>query len=48
MTYQIQKMMLSHPLGELNEEDAAAILFVSKRTLARLLEKEGSICRRGF
>jgi AraC-like DNA-binding protein len=34
--------MLSHPLGELNEEDAAAILFVSKRTLARLLEKEGS------
>ena len=42
MTYQIQKMMLSHPLGELNEEDAAAILFISKRTLARVLEKEGS------
>jgi AraC-like DNA-binding protein len=42
ITYQIQKMMLSHPLGELNEEDAAAILFVSKRTLARQLTKEGS------
>ena len=39
-TYQIQKMMLSHPLGDLNEEDAAAALFMSKRTLARKLEKE--------
>ena len=41
-TYQIQKMMLSHPLGELSEEDAAAALFISKRTLARRLQSEGS------
>ncbi len=39
-TYQIQKMMLSLPLGDLNEEDAAAALFISKRTLARKLQKE--------
>ena len=41
-TYQIQKMMLSHPPGALTEEEAAAALFVSKRTLARRLEKEGT------
>ncbi|MFO1392004.1 MAG: AraC family transcriptional regulator ligand-binding domain-containing protein [Agitococcus sp.] len=41
-TYQIQKMMLSQPLGTLSEEDAAAALFISKRTLARHLAKEGS------
>jgi AraC-like DNA-binding protein len=41
-TYQLQKMMLSQPLGTLSEEDAAAALFISKRTLARRLEKEGS------
>jgi AraC-like DNA-binding protein len=44
-SYQIQKMMLSHPLGELSEEDAAAALFISKRTLARRLLKEGSSYR---
>lgn len=40
-TYKIQKMMLSHPLGKLSEEDVAAALFMSKRTLARRLEKDG-------
>jgi len=40
-TYQIEKMMLSHPLGELSEADAAAALFISKRTLARRLQDEG-------
>ena len=39
--YQVEKMMLSHPLGAFSEEDAAAALFISKRTLARRLEKEG-------
>ncbi len=40
--YRIQKMMLSHPPGALTEEEAAAALFVSKRTLARRLQKEGT------
>jgi len=43
--YQIQKMMLSHPPGVLNEEEAAATLFISKRTLARRLQQEGSSFR---
>lgn len=38
--YQIQKMMLSHPPGVLSEEEAAAELFISKRTLARRLQLE--------
>jgi len=41
-TYQIQRMMLSHPPGVLSEEEAAAALFISKRTLARRLKKEGT------
>lgn len=41
-TYQIQKMMLSHPPGVLTEDEAAAALFVSKRTLARRLHREGT------
>lgn len=40
--YQIQKMMLSHPPGVLCEEEAAAALFISKRTLARRLGLEGT------
>jgi len=40
--YQIQKMMLSHPPGVLSEEEAAAALFISKRTLARRLQQEGT------
>jgi AraC-like DNA-binding protein len=43
--YQIQKMMLSHPPGVLNEDAAAAELFICKRTLARRLEKEGTSFR---
>lgn len=40
-THRLQKMMLSHPPGVLREEEAAAMLFISKRTLARRLELEG-------
>ncbi len=43
--YQIQKMMLSHPPGFLNEDEAAAALFISKRTLARRLQKEDTAFR---
>ncbi len=43
--YQLQKMMLSHPPGQLSEEAAAAALFISKRTLARRLAKEGTSYR---
>ena len=43
--YQIQKMMLSQPPGMLSEEEAAASLFICKRTLARRLNREGSSFR---
>lgn len=45
-TRQIQKMMLSHPPGVLSEDEAAAMLFISKRTLARRLKLEGSNFRK--
>lgn len=38
--YQVKKLMLSHPSGMLSEEDVAAELFISKRTLARKLKQE--------
>src|SRR5690606_5908945 len=38
----VRKLLLSHPPGKLSEEGAARILFISKRTLARRLAKEGS------
>ncbi|MGD9661700.1 MAG: AraC family transcriptional regulator [Porticoccaceae bacterium] len=38
----VRKLLLSHPPGKLSEERAARILFISKRTLARRLAKEGS------
>ncbi|WP_417531309.1 AraC family transcriptional regulator ligand-binding domain-containing protein [Marinobacter lipolyticus] len=38
---QIETMMLSLPIGALTEEDAAAALFISKRTLSRRLKQEG-------
>lgn len=44
-TYQIQKMMLSQPPGVLSEEEAAAALFIGKRTLARRLKMEGTSFR---
>ncbi len=40
--YHIQKMMLSSALHELNEEQIAASLFMSKRTLARKLAEDGT------
>lgn len=43
--YQIQKLMLSGPNGALNEDEAAAALFISKRTMARRLKKEGTSFR---
>lgn len=44
-TYQVQKAMLSYPLGQLSEEDLAAALFMNKRTLARHLAKENTSYR---
>ena len=41
----LRKLMLSHPPGTLNEEDAAATMFISKRTLARRLRTEGTSFR---
>lgn len=38
----VKKLMLSHPPGTLGEDEAAAELFVSKRTLARKLAAEGT------
>ncbi|QBM18385.1 hypothetical protein MARI_25260 [Marinobacter sp. JH2] len=43
--YQVQKMLLSHPPGVLNEEEVAAALFICKRTLARRLKQEGTSFR---
>lgn len=43
--YQVQKLMLSHPPGVLSEEEAAAALFICKRTLARRLRMEGTSFR---
>ncbi len=43
--FQVQKLMLSHPPGVLSEEEAAATLFISKRTLARRLKTEGTSFR---
>lgn len=39
--YKIQRIMLAHPLSQLSEENVAAALFISKRTLARRLKQEG-------
>lgn len=38
----LEKMMLSRPPGTLSEDEAAASLFMSKRTLARKLNQENS------
>ena len=38
----LKKMMLSSPPGTLSEDEAAASLFMSKRTLARKLKQENS------
>lgn len=44
-TYPIQKLMLSNSLHELNEQQIAAALFMSKRTLARKLALDGTSFR---
>ena len=41
----LKKLMLSHPPGTLGEEAAAASMFISKRTLARRLQAEGTSFR---
>ena len=43
--YQVQKLILFSPSIMLCEEDAAAALFISKRTLARKLKKESTSFR---
>lgn len=43
--YQVQKILLSYPPGQLSEECIAAELFISKRTLARRLAKEDTSFR---
>ena len=40
--YRVEKMMLSFPPGTLTEEETASALFMSKRTLARKLKREGT------
>ena len=42
----LKLMMLSRPPGTLTEEEAAAVLFVCKRTLARKLKSEGTSFRK--
>lgn len=44
-TDRLKRLLLTHPPGKLNEEDAAKLNFISKRTLARRLEAEGSSFR---
>lgn len=43
--YQVQKIMLAHRLNALSEQNVAEALFISARTLARRLDKEGSSYR---
>lgn len=38
----VRRLLLSKPAGSVSEEDAANALFVSKRTLARRLKREGT------
>ncbi|MEE4146535.1 MAG: AraC family transcriptional regulator ligand-binding domain-containing protein [Halieaceae bacterium] len=45
LTDRVRRRLLSMPAGTAGEEDVAAALFVSKRTLARRLQREGSSYR---
>jgi len=45
MTDRVRHLILSKPAGSVNEEDIASALFISKRTLARRLQREGSSYR---
>lgn len=40
--YRVEKMLLEHPAGQLNEDEVALALFMSKRSLARRLKEEGT------
>jgi AraC-like DNA-binding protein len=42
----VKRLLLSQPAGAVTEEDVASALFVSKRTLARRLDREGTAYRR--
>jgi AraC-like DNA-binding protein len=42
MTGRVRRLLLSLPTGSVTEDDVARDLFVSKRTLARRLEREGT------
>lgn len=44
-THRVKTLLLSHPPGKLDEEHAARLSFISKRTLARRLEAENSSFR---
>jgi AraC-like DNA-binding protein len=44
-TDRVRHLILSKPAGSVNEEDIASALFISKRTLARRLQREGSAYR---
>lgn len=45
LKYKVEKLMLSTAPGTLTEEEAAARVYISKRTLARRLDKEGTSFR---
>jgi AraC-like DNA-binding protein len=42
MSDRVRRYLLSQPAGKLNEADVARAMYVSRRTLARRLEQEGS------
>jgi AraC-like DNA-binding protein len=42
MRERVRRLLLSQPAGSVTEEDVARAMFVSKRTLARRLEREGT------
>lgn len=44
--HRVQAYMLSHPPGQFNEETVAAAFFITKRTLARRLERENTSFRK--
>ncbi len=44
--HRVQAYMLSHPPGQFNEQMVAEALFITKRTLARRLEKENTSFRK--
>lgn len=39
--HRVQAYLLSHPPSQISEEGVAAAMFITKRTLARRLEREG-------